>query len=63
MIQNGMQNKIFLVGFEVLIAGSMKLSAFWTVALCDVVDVYRDFRGTLHVMTYSMASIGWVGIK
>jgi hypothetical protein len=33
------------VGFEVLTAASMKMSIFWVVALCSLVEVYRRFRG------------------
>jgi hypothetical protein len=34
-----------LVGFEVFTAASMKMAVFWVVAPCNLVDVYRRFRG------------------
>jgi hypothetical protein len=34
------------VGFEVLMAASMKMAVFWIVALCSLVEVYQRFRGT-----------------
>jgi hypothetical protein len=33
------------VRFEVLTAASMKMTVFWVVAQCSLVDVYRRFRG------------------
>jgi hypothetical protein len=35
-----------LVGFEVLTAASMKMTVFWAVASCSLVEIYRRFRGT-----------------
>jgi hypothetical protein len=32
-------------GFEVLTAVSMKISVFWVVAPCSLVEVYQRFRG------------------
>jgi hypothetical protein len=34
------------VRFQVLTAASMKMTVFWDVAPCSLVDVYRRFRGT-----------------
>jgi hypothetical protein len=34
----------FLVGFEVLTAVSMKMTVFWVVAQCSLVEVYQRFR-------------------
>jgi hypothetical protein len=34
-----------IVGFEVLMAVSMKMAVFWVVALCSLVEVYQHFRG------------------
>jgi hypothetical protein len=34
-----------LVGFEVLMAVSMKMVVFWVVAPCSLVEVYQHFRG------------------
>jgi hypothetical protein len=31
--------------FEVLAAASMKMTVFWVVAPCSLVEVYRRFRG------------------
>jgi hypothetical protein len=36
---------ITVVRFEVLMAVSMKMTVFWVVALCRLVEVYRRFRG------------------
>jgi hypothetical protein len=36
---------LFLVGFEVLTAVSMKMAVFWVVAPCSLVEVYQRFRG------------------
>jgi hypothetical protein len=33
------------VGFEVLTAVSTKMSVFWVVAPCSLVEVYQRFRG------------------
>jgi hypothetical protein len=35
-----------LVRFKVLAAASMKMTVFWDVAPCCLVEVYRRFRGT-----------------
>jgi hypothetical protein len=35
-------------GFEVLTVASMKMAVFWIVAPCNLVEVYRRFRGTCH---------------
>jgi hypothetical protein len=34
-----------VVGFEVLTAVSTKMTVFWVVAPCSLVDVYQRFRG------------------
>jgi hypothetical protein len=36
---------IELVGFKVLTAASMKMVVFWVAAPCNLVEVYRRFRG------------------
>jgi hypothetical protein len=33
------------VRFQVLTAASMKMTVFWDVTLCSLVEVYRRFRG------------------
>jgi hypothetical protein len=33
------------VGFEVLMAASMKMAVIWVVAMCSLVEVYQCFRG------------------
>jgi hypothetical protein len=33
------------VGFEVLMAVSTKMTVFWVVVPCSLVEVYRRFRG------------------
>jgi hypothetical protein len=40
---NGWTN--WLMRFQVLRATSMKMTVFWDVALCSLVEVYRRFRG------------------
>jgi hypothetical protein len=35
----------YLVRFHVLKAASMKMTVFWDVAPCSLVEVYRRFRG------------------
>jgi hypothetical protein len=39
----------FLVKFEVLTAASMKMTDFWVVAPCNLVEVYRLFRGACRL--------------
>jgi hypothetical protein len=34
------------LGFEVLTAVSIKMTVFWVVTLCHLVEVYHRFRGT-----------------
>jgi hypothetical protein len=41
-----MQTQSFEVGFEVLMAVSMKMVVFWVVAPCSLVEVYQCFRGS-----------------
>jgi hypothetical protein len=41
-----LQNGGILVGFEVLMATSMKLAVFWVVVPCNLVEVYRRFSGS-----------------
>jgi hypothetical protein len=36
---------IEMVRFQVLTAASMKMTVFWVVAPCNLIDVYRHFRG------------------
>jgi hypothetical protein len=36
---------LYLVGFEVLTAVSMKMAVFWVVAPCSLVEAYQRFRG------------------
>jgi hypothetical protein len=38
-----------LVRFEVLTAASMKMSAFWDVAPCRLLEVDRHFRGAYYL--------------
>jgi hypothetical protein len=33
------------VRFQVLTAAGMKMMAFWAIAPCNIVEVYRRFRG------------------
>jgi hypothetical protein len=40
-----MTDRIDMVGFEVLTAVSMKMTVFWVVAPCSLVEVYQRFRG------------------
>jgi hypothetical protein len=43
------QSISMLVRFQVLMTASMNMAVFWVVALCNLVDVYRRFRGAcLH---------------
>jgi hypothetical protein len=35
-----------MVTFQVLTAASMKMTVFWDVRLCCLVEAYRRFRGT-----------------
>jgi hypothetical protein len=39
------RNWVVLVRSEVLTAASMKMTVFWVVAPCSLVEVYRLFRG------------------
>jgi uncharacterized protein YbgA (DUF1722 family) len=39
---------LLLLRIEVLTVASMKMAAFWVVALCSVVEVYRRFRAPLR---------------
>jgi hypothetical protein len=38
-----------VVGFEVLTAVNMKMTVFWVVVPCSLVEVYRRFRGACYV--------------
>jgi hypothetical protein len=38
-------NKVDKVIFQVLMAASMKMTVFWDVAPCRLVEVYQRFRG------------------
>jgi hypothetical protein len=38
-----------LVRFQVLMAASMKMAAFWDIASCCLVKVDRRFRGTYFI--------------
>jgi hypothetical protein len=42
------------VRFEVLTAASMKMTIFWVVVLCSLVEVYRRFRGVATSITTLM---------
>jgi hypothetical protein len=37
------------VGFEVVIAASMKIANLWVVTSCSLVEVYQCFRGTCYL--------------
>jgi hypothetical protein len=41
------------VRLEVLTAARMKMTVFWNVALCSLVEVYRLLRGALKMETAS----------
>jgi hypothetical protein len=41
-----MLDKVHYVGFEVLMVASMKMTVFWVVVQCSLVEVYQHFRGT-----------------
>jgi hypothetical protein len=45
-----------MVGFEFLMAASMKMVVFWVVAPCSQVEVYRRFRGTCCALMMEAAS-------
>jgi hypothetical protein len=49
----------YLVGFEVLMAVSMKMAVFWVVVLCSLVEVYRRFRGTCRLHHQGDSSPWW----
>jgi hypothetical protein len=38
-----------VVGFEVYTAVSTKMSVFWVIAPCSLVEVYQSFRGTCYL--------------
>jgi hypothetical protein len=40
-------NKSFIVGFEVLMVVSTKMAVFWVVAPCSLVEVYQHFSKDL----------------
>jgi hypothetical protein len=44
-----------IVRLEVLTAVSMKISVFWVVALCSLVDVNQRFRGHTASVIRAMA--------
>jgi hypothetical protein len=44
-----MMNGISFVGFEVLTAVSTKMTVFWVVAPCSLVEVYQRFRGPCYL--------------
>jgi hypothetical protein len=37
------------VGFEVLMAATMRMAVIWVVVLCSLVEVYHYFRGTCYL--------------
>jgi hypothetical protein len=39
------KNGIKMMRFQVLMAASMKMTVFWVVAPCSLVEVYRRLRG------------------
>jgi hypothetical protein len=41
-----------LVGFEILTVASIKMSVFWVVVPCSLVEVKRRFRGTCRLHHY-----------
>jgi hypothetical protein len=45
MISRGKSKYSEMVIFEVLTATGMKMAVFWDVALCNLVDIGRSFRG------------------
>jgi hypothetical protein len=45
------------VGFEVLMAVSMKIAVFWVVAPCSLVEVYQRFRGPCFLHHQAMRLI------
>jgi hypothetical protein len=49
-----MRRNLEKVRFQVLTVASMKMTVFWNVALCSLVEVYRCFRGAccLHHQAY-----------
>jgi hypothetical protein len=44
---------LIYVGFEVLMATSMKMAVFWVIVPCSLVEVYWHFRGA-----YSLRNVG-----
>jgi hypothetical protein len=38
-------NPVSVVGFEVLTAVSTKMTVFWVVAPCNLVEIYKRFKG------------------
>jgi hypothetical protein len=49
--------RFICVRFQVLTAASMKLTVFWDVALCSLVEVYRRFRGAYSLHHQGVALI------
>jgi hypothetical protein len=49
-----------MVKFQVLTAAIMRMTVFWDVAQCSLVEVYRRFRGTccLHHQGVIMEAAG-----
>jgi hypothetical protein len=52
------QDFMTFVGFQVLTAASMNITAFWNIAPCSVVEVARRFRG-MHCLHHHSSPWWW----
>jgi hypothetical protein len=37
--------KVIFVGFQIIMAANMKMTDFWDVAPCNLIEIYRRFGG------------------